>query len=34
MASASDKPCEFVNHYSVSFGLDDRYGDPYCNNVL
>ena len=34
MASASDQPYEFVNHDSVSFGLDDRYDDPYCNNVL
>ena len=34
MTSASDQPCEFVNHYSVSFGLDNRYDDPYCNNVL
>jgi hypothetical protein len=25
MASASDQPCEFVNHYWFSFGLDDRY---------
>ena len=34
MASASDKPCSYVNHYRFSFGLDDRYDDPYCNNVL
>ena len=34
MASASDKPCEFVNHYSVSFGLDDRYDYPYCDRFL
>jgi hypothetical protein len=34
MASASDQPCEFVNHYWFSFGLDDRYEKPYCNNVL
>ena len=33
MASASDQPCELVNQYWFSFGLDDRYGDPYCNNV-
>ena len=25
MASASDKPCEYVNQFYVSFGLDDRY---------
>ena len=25
MASASDQPCEFVNQYRFSFGLDDRY---------
>jgi len=34
MAFASDQPCEFVNHYWFSFGLDDRYDDPYCNKVL
>ena len=34
MASASDQPCEFVNHYWFSFGLDDRYEKSYCNNVL
>jgi hypothetical protein len=34
MTSASDQPCEFVNHYWFSFGLDDRYEKPYCNKVL
>ena len=34
MTSASDQPCEFVNHYWFSFGLDDRYGDPYCDRFL
>ena len=34
MASASDQPCELVNHYWFSFGLDDRYGDPYCDRFL
>ena len=33
-ASASDKPCSYVNHYRFSFGLDDRYGDPYCDRFL
>jgi hypothetical protein len=34
MTSASDTPCSDVNHYWFSFGLDDRYGDPYCDRFL
>ena len=28
MGSATDQHCSNVNHYGVSFGLDERYGDP------
>jgi hypothetical protein len=34
MASASDQPCEFVNHYGFCFGLNDRYDDPERVKVL
>jgi len=34
IASARDKGCEYVNQLYVSFGLDDRYDDPYCDKVL
>ena len=34
MASDSDQGCEYGNQFYVSFGLDDRYDDPYCDKVL
>ena len=34
MASDSDQGCEYVNHYRFSFGLANRYDDPYCDKVL
>ena len=34
MASASDQGCEYVNQFYVSFGLADRYNDPYCDRFL
>ena len=34
MASASDQGCEDGNQFYVSFGLDDRYDDPYGDKVL
>ena len=32
--SASDEGCGYGNQLHVSFGLDDRYDDPYCDKVL
>ena len=34
MTSARDGACRYVNHYRFSFGLGDRYGDPYCDRFL
>jgi hypothetical protein len=34
MGSATDQHCSNVNHYGVSFGLDDRHDDPYCDRFL
>ena len=34
LAFARYQGCEYVNHYSLSFGLDDRLADPYCDKVL
>ena len=34
MASARDQPCGDVNQLYVSFGLDDRYDDPYGDKML
>ena len=34
MASARDQGCDYGNHFGLSFGLDDRCCDPYCDKVL
>ena len=34
MTFASDQGCEYGNQFYVSFGLADRYDDPYCDKVL